>query len=92
MQNLKKMSVSLDSLPLDDIGFCDNWSYTFIGCFFLFVCLFVVFMQDLKKNVCPYFLPLLSLCCRLSVTIISSQTLLFYAKSENLTSKICIMN
>ena len=48
MQNLKKMSVSLDSLPLDDIGFCDNWSYTFIGCFFLFVCLLFL-CKILKK-------------------------------------------
>ena len=51
MQYLKSLSLSLVSLPLKDVGFCDNcslWSYTFLFVCVCF-CLFVVFMQYLKS-------------------------------------------
>ena len=44
MQYLKSLSMSLVSLPLEDVCFCDNcslWSYTFLFVFKCF-CLFVV--------------------------------------------------
>ena len=77
MQYFKSLSVFLVSLPLDAVGFCDSslWSYTF-SCFCMF-CLSVLFMRHKKVCLC-----LLLLCVR----SISSQTLMFYAKSEQLIS------